>query len=404
MSPTTANFRYPWPLLSVALEGQSIVDTPRLEVHSMEEATAFLTAYGFDPSDPGDIELLWRFFEDAVLFVSRTLADPEFPEVPEHLRSRKSVQDIRRLLILASEVEPSSDQRWACALLRLIHVLVHLQYDPRLRYFENAQNQILARLDAYLWTDPVTGTLYLGGRGPESSESERIKLLYFKKKDRKDREREIIKLLHKRDNLAEEIFDRVGFRMVTETKLDAMRAVRLLIEKNVISVPNIRPGRSRNRLFSLQRFRFEIDRILAHIEKSGEDAPYVEKMIRRLERRISPSTFGSRLMNQHSSEHYRSIQFTCRALVKTPSPMRTAYDRLRQQLEALHGGAAALQEVFPVAPAEYDYVFFPYEIQILDVKAYADSVFGKSSHDEYRRKQRETARDRVFGRISASGR
>jgi uncharacterized protein (TIGR04562 family) len=55
-------------------------------------------------------------------------------------------------------------------------------------------------------------------------------------------------------------------------------------------------------------------------------------------------------------------------------------------------------EAFPKAPKPYDYVFFPYEIQIMDVKAYADSIFGKSNHEEYRRKQLEAARNRVFGR------
>jgi hypothetical protein len=34
----------------------------------------------------------------------------------------------------------------------------------------------------------------------------------------------------------------------------------------------------------------------------------------------------------------------------------------------------------------------------MDVKAYADSVFGKSNHEEYRRKQLDAARKRVFGR------
>ena len=34
----------------------------------------------------------------------------------------------------------------------------------------------------------------------------------------------------------------------------------------------------------------------------------------------------------------------------------------------------------------------------MDVKAYADSIFGKSNHEEYRRKQLEAARHRVFGR------
>ena len=61
-----------------------------------------------------------------------------------------------------------------------------------------------------------------------------------------------------------------------------------------------------------------------------------------------------------------------------------------------------LKEVFPRVPNQFEYVFFPYEIQIMDVKAYADSIFGKSNHEEYRRKQLEAARARVFGRSDSA--
>lgn len=380
-------------MLEVVLQGLSILDSPRLHLHTMEEATAFAGAYGFDLSDPNDAELLWSLYDESVKYLETLLATAEHRTVPEHLRSRKSVQDLRRVLLIASGTV-EEDQRWCCAILRVIHVLVHLQYDPRLRYFEQVQNQILSRLDAYLFTDPDSGALYLGTGDPAG---ERIKLLYFKKKDRKDREREIVKLLHKTESLAEEIYDRIGFRLVTETKFDAMRALRLLIDKNVISVANIRPGRSRNRLLDAKRFRFEIERISAHVEKSGEDAPYVEKMIRRLERRISLSGLGRSLINPNTSEHYRALQFTCRELVKVRNAQFRTYDTLRQQLESLHGGLQALQEAFPVPPPKFEHVFFPYEIQIMDVKAYADSVFGRSNHDEYRRKQLAKAQARVFG-------
>ena len=89
-----------------------------------------------------------------------------------------------------------------------MHILIHLAHDPRLKYFEQAQNQILSRLDNYLHVDSSDGAVYLG----KKDEGSGIKLLFFKKKDRKDKEREIIKLLHKPESLAEGIYDRIGFR------------------------------------------------------------------------------------------------------------------------------------------------------------------------------------------------
>lgn len=395
MNRSTQNFEYPWALLKVVVEGNSILDIPKLELKSMEEATNFIHAYGFDPSDAGDIELIWGFFEEAITFIEKALSDPQHPRIPEHMRTRKAVSDIRRLLMIASEPVENPDQCYACAILRVMHVLIHLAHDPRLRYFDQVQNQVMSRLDNYLYVDTATGVTYLGTRDDAQN---RIKLLFFKKKDRKDREREIIKLLHKTDSLVEEIYDRMGFRLVTETKFDAIRAIRLMLEKNIISVPNIRPGRSRNRLVDLKRLMFEVDRIAVHQKKSGENAEYVEKMIRRLEKRIGASRPGLSLFNPHTSEHYRAIQFTCRELVKVRNPMHQLYAKTKAAVENLHGGGQVLPEIFPKMPPPYEYVFFPYEIQVMDVKAYADSIFGKSNHEEYRRKQLESARNRAFGR------
>lgn len=293
---------------------------------------------------------------------------------------------------MASVREENPDQRFACAILRVMHVLIHLAHDPRLKYFDRVQSQILSRLDSHLSVNASNGVTYLGDPAKGG-----IKLLFFKKKDRKDREREIVKLLHKTDSLVEEIYDRMGFRLVTETKFDAICLVRLLLEKNVISVANIRPGRSRNRLIDLKRLQFEIDRIRAHIQKNGGTEPYIEKMIKRIERRIGQSRLGRSLINPHTSEYYKAIQFTCRELVKIKNPLFAQYESFEKHLRSIHGGEQILAEFFSRPPNPDEYVFFPYEIQIMDVKSYADSIFGKSNHDEYRRKQLEVARNRVFG-------
>lgn len=389
------NLNFPWSTLQVALDGTSVLDVPRLKLRSMEEATAFVLAYGFDPNNKSDLTILWDFFDEAVQFLEKSLTDPEFPLVPEHLRSRDAIKDIRRLLLLASGEFGTPDQRFSCAILRIMHGLIHLSYDPRHKFFQQMQVQVLARLDRYLHIDPSTGVTSLG-KGVEGEEG--IKLLFFKKKERKDKSREMIKLLHKAESVVEEIYDRVGIRLVTETKLEALRAVTLLIEKNIISLPNIRPARSRNRLIDIKRLRFEIDRISTHLKKHPETQPYVKKMISRLESRIGTKRMGRSLLNPHTSEHYRAIQFTCRELVRVSNPLYRAYSAIHSQLESIPGGSHLIQELFPVAPASHEFGFFPYEVQVMDVKAYADSVFGKSNHEEYRRKQLDAARKRVFGR------
>jgi uncharacterized protein (TIGR04562 family) len=363
----------------------------------MEEATRFIHAYGFNISDTEDVELLWGAFDDAVTFIEKSLTDAQYPKVPEHLKTRQTLSDLRRLLLLASGELGSPDQVWSCAILRVMHALIHLYHDPRLKYFDQVQNQILGRLDDYLYVESADGATYLGGRGDEGA----VKLLFFKKKDRKNREREIVKLLHKADNLVEEIYDRIGFRLVTETKFDAIRAVKLLIQKNIVSLPNLRPGRSRNRLVDMGRLHGEIDRMLDFLVKYPDPDPVdYDRMMRRLERRITFRRLGRSVLNPHSSDYYRSIQFTCRELVKVKNPIHQAYEKLKKGLEDVHGGIQVLHDAFTEVPKPYEYVFFPFEVQIMDVKSYADSMFGRSSHEEYRRKQLEAARNRIFGRLA----
>ncbi len=212
MSEATRNFDFPWHILKVVIEGTPILDVPKLELKTMEEATRFIVAYGFDPGSPEDLDLIWGFFDDSIQFIERSLVDPQRPRVPDNLRSRKAISDIRRVLLLASEPQGNPDQLWACAILRLMHVFIHLALDPRLKIFDQVQNQVLSRLDSYLSSDTATGATYLGNKEDGSG----IKLLFFKKKDRKDREREIIKLLHKAESVVEDIYDRIGFRLVTE--------------------------------------------------------------------------------------------------------------------------------------------------------------------------------------------
>lgn len=389
------NLQFPWSVLRVPIEGTSVLDVPRLNATTMEEATAFIQAYGFDPNQKSDVQLLWKFYSEAIQFLEKSIADPEYPQVPEHLRTPEAVQDIRRVLIIASGTPGTLEQVFCCAILRVMHGLIHLSFDPRHKFFQQMQVQVLARLDRYLYTDPQTGATYLG-KGIEGEEG--IKLLFFKKKERKDRSREMIKLLHKADSVVEEIYDRVGIRLVTETKFEALRAVTFLVDKHIISLPNIRPARSRNRLINIKRFQFEVDRIKNHLAKHSEPQPYINKMFRRLESRIGIRQPGRSLLNPHSSEHYGAIQFTCRELVRVLNPQYQVYSAMQTHLESIPEGSHLLQELFPQVPASHEFGFFPYEVQIMDVKAYADSVFGKSNHDEYRKKQLESARKRVFGR------
>ena len=344
--PFQPQLEFPWPLLRTILSGSSILDLPRLRLANAEDASELIRAYGFDENNQEDINLLWSCYDRALDFLEKTLRDPEHLLAPLLFHSRNSLSSIRELLIWASDPHASERQIWACALLRVMHALIHLNYDPRLQFFDQAQNKIFQRIESHLFTDPQTGILYLGAL----DSPQRIKILFYKKKDRKDKDREIIKLLHKANQSVEDIYDRLGYRLVTETKLDAVRAVAYLVQKNIISVPNIQPGRSRNRLVDLVRLEKEIHVLETWLARKNMTDAFLAKVYRRIERRMSPHLLSFSRINPFTSEHYHAIQFTCRTLVRLPPAT-------------------------PRTPSQF--VFFPFEVQIMDMQSYADSVFGK---------------------------
>jgi len=43
--------------------------------------------------------------------------------------------------------------------------------------------------------------------------------------------------------------------------------------------------------------------------------------------------------------------------------------------------------------------FFPYEMQIVDLKTHLENMFGRASHEKYKEKQLIAARKRVLGRL-----
>ena len=82
-----------------------------------------------------------------------------------------------------------------------------------------------------------------------------IPIVEFETKAKKTRESIIIKLLHKQENVAEELFDRIGIRVVTEKKVDTLRVIRFMQKNYIIMANNIKPSRSQNSLFDLEEFK-----------------------------------------------------------------------------------------------------------------------------------------------------
>ncbi len=347
---------FPWPVLRSIIGGASAIDVPRLAVASIEEAEAFIECYGFcwqEPEHRAEIEKLRR---DALAFIDEELINDISIDIDPRVSSE---DDLRKVLLWASQ-ESGSIQLWSCALLRVMHTFAHCQSYFSDRYGDEIRRQIFERIEPHLkMTD----------EGLELGESPGIPLLEFEAKPMKERRSIAMKLMHKAENVAADIFDRVGIRFVTRERFDALLVVKYLREHNVVMFANVKPSRSRNTLIDvdlLHQTITELDLAVADRELTPDEQ--LEHLRREVRNRAFPSAPSP--ANEYSSISYHSIQFTCRQMIRIPD-------------EAL-GGIR---------------FFFPFEIQIMDEASYQQTREGLASHELYKARQREAVQRRILGAL-----
>lgn len=393
-----ARHDFSWEILRFILEGSSPIDLPALALASREEAGQFLLHYGYDLDDEEDREVAWRVHLEAVAFIKRYFgADPVSPhEAPLVIPGEvERPSDLRDLLVWASERDGSERQAWACAVLRLMHTISHVNNTMRTESFPEIKRQVLDRFKQHVHQD-AEGRLSLG-RGPLAVPLEGI---FYK--EGKSRDSLILKLLHKPHNVAEMIHDRLGVKIITATRFDALRVLRYMRQNHLIMFANVTPGRSRNTLVDLDHFRSlyeEITEGLAGLSEERRDVEFLELLRQRSQ---ELGDLDSRIQNPFTSPEYRSIQFTAQQLVKLDNPGYQRARRMRVQLEKYHLGPdleGLLRELEGPKEERELRLFFPLEVQILDKDNHQRSLDGAASHAEYKQRQLRAARVRVMARL-----
>jgi uncharacterized protein (TIGR04562 family) len=381
--PSILKFR--WVPLKIALEGHSYLDFPKLDLANKEDAKRFLLAYGYDVDDPQAREEIWGIYFESVSFIRTHLLDPD-EKMPENFLQRLPSNDILKLLLEAS-LGKGDAGRWSCAILRVMHIISHLNNDIRMENFQFAREQIFGRFDAHI--HQTEGRKVIFGNGKM-----KVPLVRFVKRDRKKRNSIILKLLAKPATVVEAVYDSIGFRFVTENRFDSFRLIETFLETGAVSAANIYPNRSLNNLMPIEVFREEIEKIESELgdiddNKSG----FVQKRLEKLDR--FEKVPASKLRNPFSSPWYRAIQFTCRQLIRAPDPAYAYLAKLREELSAKPATKKILDKM-PFAIKELRSFYQPFEIQILDKESYVESLSGRSRHRDYKDRQRLMARNRVL--------
>lgn len=345
--------------------GRSAIDTPRLNIKSLEQATSFIQSYGFDFSNPQDLEKIWYYHRRALVLIVEKLGF-DLQEVPELLRERKTLGDIRRLLLLASSNEDSEKrlQRWSCAILRCMHVYVHAENDLFSSFSEEIQSQILTPFQKAIYHDGTTHKAYL--KSPREDGQQPVELMGFEVKPFKTSSSTVIKLLAKPDALAMKIFDKLGVRFVTRSLFDSFQVIRFLVEENIMSFPHIMPDQSSNNLYPVDLFLSVCQELMA-VSKDYSEAELKQIFEERL-RSIGGEAQLFRKENYFSGEDYRFIKFITRKLI----------------------------HIQPAGGKESFSFFYPFEVQIMDQSAHQAILSGPSEHEAYKERQRLAARKRLF--------
>ena len=163
-------------VLNVLIGGTSFLDSKdgfKGNFVDNDAAERFLHGYGYDIIDPIELAELQGNMQEAIRFIKRYFLKPENPdglslEVPKKLND---LLDVRELLLYASSdaATQSSDEyrNWACAILRVVHTINHVDRDIRTHYFSEIQKQIFDRFYRYLHRDDA-GAIVLRSFGRRS--------------------------------------------------------------------------------------------------------------------------------------------------------------------------------------------------------------------------------------------
>ncbi|MEO0322185.1 MAG: TIGR04552 family protein [Myxococcota bacterium] len=330
--------------IRLLLRGGSVIDWHRLNYRGPEEVTRFLRSHELDLEDPGDRARCEAVKSSAMSYLRRKF---DFP-IPRPVAE----SDVAGLIELASG--KGHRQLCACAILKVMHIIHHLEARELLFMLPTSDEEVFHLVEQKVYR--VVGSAlrhrypiveFIGGRKNKDS-------LYTK-------------LLSKQEVSAANIYDKLRFRIVTESKDDVFPVLNLLT-REVFPFSYVVPRESTNTLIPFRQ----------HCERS----PHLRGLMPELQ--LSLSVEGGEagedegkvlVDNVFTAESFRVVHFVVEMPVRLPESLLTSAP--------------------PAAWALGRVIFVQTEFQVLDQETDRRNERGEASHAAYKERQREAVMKRL---------
>jgi uncharacterized protein (TIGR04552 family) len=326
--------------LRLLLRGGSVIDWRRLEFSGTDEVDRFLHLNLFDLDDARDERRIRCILLQAVEYLRNEFGYKVAAPVAEP-------EDVRDLFLLASgAIEPTRLRRIACVVLKVMHVIHHLEARELLFRTAIREADLAERVHRRIMAE--AGRMLAAGLVREFAGNV------------KGRSSLVTKLLAKKESVAAQVFDRVRYRIVVE-RPDQVAPVVWHLAQHLFPFNYAVPGQTQN---SLVRF---TDLIAAH--PSGDDVARELQLPPDLERKDPAAP-----RNEFSGKHFRVLNFV------VDLPVR-------------------IDELLPIEQVADDLgriVFALVEFQVLDAETAHRNEQGDASHERYKKRQLK----RVLRRLS----
>jgi len=320
--------------MRLILGGGSVIDWRRLHFQTKEEVDHYLRLCLFEPDDPFDRGRLQRILDEAVDYLRTTFRYA----VAEEVAQPAQVED---LFLLASGVGDPKLRKIACLVLKVMHVVHHVEARGllyRARVSEDEVCQLVTqRVDNCIAQLRREGFPVVAAAGSV-----------------KTRHSLITKLLAKKETLAAQIYDKVRYRVET-TDRDHVLPVLVRLCDLLIPFNFVVPGQTQNTLVSFRELL--------------RDWPSLKPLAPELQMDLQEGEQEPE-QNEFSGDSYRVLNFVAELPVRLPE----------RAVDAGDGRIA----------------FCMVELQLVDRETALANERGENAHLRYKRRQLR----RVLRRLS----